>query len=308
MKKIGKKILLGLFSLTLTFVLVACGGNNGNAGNTQKDKLVLQFVPTRAGESMDAKAKPLGDLLSKELGIDVEVTIATDYTTIIEAMASNKVDIGIMPPNSYVQAHDQGAADAVLQALIPATSKETGEKDFKNLVDGFHGEILVRADSGINSLDDLKAKTIAVQNAASASGYIFPVVELKAHGFDINNDLKLQTVQGIDTGIMSVVNKDVDATLSFEGGRTIVKKDVPTIFQDVKVLYLTEKTIPNDAIAVSSQMDEEMKEKVKAAFLAIAKDEEGKAIISDLYSHQGYVASDDSKYDVVREYSKKAAE
>lgn len=307
MKSFGRKILLALFSLTLVFTLVACGGGKEEE-SVKKDKLVLQFVPTRAGESMDAKAKPLGELLTKELGVDVEVTIATDYTTIIEAMASNKVDIGIMPPNSYVQAHDQGAADAVLQALIPATSKETGEKDFNNLVDGFHGEILVRTDSGINSLDDLAGKTIAVQNAASASGYIFPVVELKEHGYDVNNDLKLQTVQGIDTGIMSVVNKDVDAALSFEGGRNIVKADVPSIFQDVKVLYLTEKTIPNDAIAVSSKMDEETKQKVKEAFLAIAKDEEGKAIISDLYSHQGYVASDDSKYDVVREYSQKAAQ
>ena len=60
------------------------------------------------------------------LGCKVNVTLATDYSTIVEAMASGKVDIGIMPPAAYVQARDQKAAEAILTSQLGAYNHETG--------------------------------------------------------------------------------------------------------------------------------------------------------------------------------------
>ncbi len=39
--------------------------------------------------------------------------------------------------------------------------------------------------------------------------------------------------------------------------------------------------------------------------IEIGKNEEGHKIIKEVYSHEGYVKSDDSKFDIVREYGKK---
>ena len=76
--------------------------------------LNVQFVPTNNDGSMEAKTGPFADYLSEKLGMDVNVTLATDYSTIVEAMASGKVDLGIMPPAAYVQARNLDAAEAIL--------------------------------------------------------------------------------------------------------------------------------------------------------------------------------------------------
>lgn len=68
-------------------------------------------------------------------------------------------------------------------------------------------------------------------------------------------------------------------------------------------MKFTEK-IPNDTISVRSDLDEEWSKKLQDAFIEIGKNEEGHKIIK-VYSHEGYVKSDDSKFDIVREYGKK---
>lgn len=287
----------------LAIVLTGCAGG----GDADDDTLILQFVPTRTDSDMQAQAQPLAGLLSEELGRDVEVTIATDYSTIIEAMAAGQVDIGIMPPATYVLAHDQGAAEVLLQAEIPAMDPDTALPT-DELVDSFRGEILVRADSGIDSLDDLRGTTIAAQNAASASGYIYPMVEIADAGIDTHSELTVTTVAGIDSAILAVLNGDVDAAFAFEGGRTLLLGEFPDITDEISVLYLTDARIPNDAIAVQPDMSDELKQDVTDAFLAIADDPEAHEIISSLYSHQGYVPADQSAYDTVRDYTERAGD
>lgn len=293
---------VALPAAALILALSGCAGDSPD-----DDALVLQFVPSRTDTDMQAQAQPLARLLSEQLEREVEVTIATDYSTIIEAMAAGQVDIGIMPPATYVLAHDQGAAEALLQAQIPAMDPDTATPT-DELVDGFRGEILVRADSGIETLDDLRGASIAAQNAASASGYIFPVVDLADAGLDIHEDLTITTVAGIDAAILAVLNGDVDAAFSFEGGRVLLLGEIPDVTDQVSVLHLTEDRIPNDAIAVQPSMDEDLKQAVKDAFLAIAEDPEGHETISNLYSHQGYVEADQAAYDIVREYTERAGD
>ena len=72
------------------------------------------------------KAKPFAEYLSKKLDRQVDVTLATDYSTIVEAMASGQVDIGIMPPAAYVQAKDMDAAEAILTSQLGDYDQETG--------------------------------------------------------------------------------------------------------------------------------------------------------------------------------------
>jgi phosphonate transport system substrate-binding protein len=84
-------------------------------------------------------------------------------------------------------------------------------------------------------------------------------------------------------------------------------KDVPDAVAKTRVLKFT-ANIPNDTISVRSDMDANYRKKLQDAFIAIGKDPEGKKIIGEVYSHQGYVASDDKKFDIVREYAKQVGQ
>lgn len=301
-----KKVLVGLLTVMVAVLVAACSNGSSSkttskSGYTPKS-LTVQFVPSSQANTLEAKAKPLEKLLSKELGIPVKVSVSTDYNSMVEAMSSKKIDVGFLPPDGYVMAHKRGAADVLLQAQRFGV-KQPGGKSTGKLVDSYSAQILVKKGSDIKTIKDLKGKKIAVQDVSSTSGYIFPIAELKEKGVDLEKDATLTTVKGHDQGVMAVLNGDADAAFTFEDARNIVKGDVPDIMTKVLPMYKT-KPIPNDTISVRSDMSKKFRTKLQNAFIKIAKTKSGHKIVSEIYRHEGYVKSKDSNFDIVREYSK----
>ena len=275
----------------------------------ESKELMVQFVPTNNDGSLQAKAKPFGEYLSKKLGMKVEVTLATDYSTIVEAMASNQVDLGIMPPAAYVQARNMGVAKALLTSELGAYDRETGKPIDGQLAGSFKGEVLCKADSDMQKFEDLKGKKIATLSPNSASGYIYPVAELKKLGVDPTIDCTLTTVNDIPSEMTAVLNGQQDACFVFEGARNVFagKFADQDLFAELKVLYLTEGDIPNDAIAVLPGMDEETQKAIKNVFLHMNLDQEGADAMA-MWSHKGYTEVDEAAYDTMQEYIDLAAE
>ncbi|MBX5318801.1 MULTISPECIES: phosphate/phosphite/phosphonate ABC transporter substrate-binding protein [Staphylococcus] len=305
-----------LVVLVLSVVIFAAAcGNSSSLDNNKKSsdsksssdgykpkELTVQFVPSQNADKLEAKAKPLEKLLSDKLGIPVKVSVSTNYNTIVEAMKSKKVDVGFLPPTAYTLAHDQKAADLLLQAQRFGVNDDGSPN--KKLVDDYKSEILVKKDSKIKSLKDLKGKKIALQDVTSTAGYTFPLATLKKEtGINATKDMKIVNVKGHDQAVISLLNGDVDAAAVFQDARTIVKKDQPNVFKDTKILKLTEP-IPNDTISVRPDMDKKFQEKLKKAFKEIAKSKKGHKIISEVYSHEGYTDTKDSNFDIVRKYEK----
>lgn len=273
-----------------------------------EEPLEVQFVPTNNDGSMEAQAEPFANYLSEALGREVNVTLAVDYTTIVEAMASGQVDLGIMPPAAYVQARELGAAEAILTSVLGKYDDETGEPIDGETTGSFQAEILVRADSELETLENLVGTNIATLSPTSASGYIYPVAEMKEAGIDVTSDVTLTPVNDIPSALTSVLNGQQDAAFSFEGTRYVFNDAFEEDLTEVlRVLYLTEGEIPNDAIAVQPDMNEDLKEAIKEVFLNMADDEEGAAAMS-MWSHLGYTEADESVYDTVRDYTEIAAE
>lgn len=316
-----KKVLTICMSFTLAAGLAACGsgGNDKSsaASNTADSKngstayvpteLKVQFVPSQNADTLEAKAKPLEKLLGDKLGIPVKVNVSPDYNTIVEAMASKQVDVGFLTPNAYVLAHDnRKAADLLLQAqrygIEDGTGKETTDK-----VNFYKSMILVKKDSPIQKLTDLKGKKIGWQNVTSSAGYVFPAAELKKAGVDPDTDVQGITIKGHDAAILALLNGQVDAVAVFQDARNTVKKDVPDVFEQTRVIHYT-ANIPNDTISVRPDMDQAWRDKISQAFIDITKDPEGATIIKDIYTHVGYEKGEDKNFGPVREYAEEVGQ
>lgn len=298
-----RRILVAVVALLVAVVATACSNkSNSSKGGYTPKSLTIQFVPSQAATKLQARAKPLEKMLSKRLGIPVHVSMSTDYNTVVEAMKSKKVDVGFLPPDGYVLAHKQGAADLLLQAERYGV-KQPGGKATNQLVKSYHAEILVKKGSKIKNWKDLKGKSISVQNPTSTAGYVFPVAELKQKGLDVTKDCKLVTVTGHDQAVLNVLNGDTDAAFVFEDARNIVKKDNPKIMSQVVPIYFT-KPIPNDTISVIPSMSKSFRKKLAKAFIAVGKSKEGKKVIESVYSHEGYAYAKDSDFNVIRKYDK----
>ena len=306
-----KKIITTSLLLLGAMGLTACSNNSEKSVNTYTPKeLNVQFVPSVQANKIEAKAKPLAKLLSKKLGIPVHVTVSTDNTALVESMASKKVDVGFLPSDAYVLAHKRKAADPLLQAMRYDYDEPSGKLNPNKLDSKYQSMIIVRKNSKIKSIKDLKGKKIAIQDPTSTSGYILPVAELYKKGINVVKDDNLVNVKGHDQGVVSVLNGDTDAAFVFKDARNLVAKDEPNVFKEVKPIYFTKK-VPNDTISVRSDMSSAFRKKLAKSMKEIVKTKEGAKILNNIYDHYGYKDAKDSDYNIIREYqslAKKAQE
>ena len=270
------------------------------------ESLRIQFVPTNT-ETADAATADFSAYMTNLLGIPVDVTVATSYNGIVEAMESGTVDVGIMPPATYAQGRSMGVAKAILSSTLVDYDQVTETVIPGSVVGNFKAEVLVRADSGIEGYEGLAGKTIAYLGAASASGYIYPVAEMKKLGIDTEKCTWVN-ITSIPSAILAVINKQVDACFTFEGSRavfaTAVKDDNGNpydLYEVLKVAKLSDGDIPNDAVAVSTKLSDEAVAVVTDAFLKMASDEAGLKIMST-WGHTGYVPANEADYDTIAEY------
>ena len=296
-----KRLKFLVIYLVITIIVSGCS----NIDNVKHPKeaytpksLTVGFIPSQNAQILNAKVKPLQQLLSDELEVPVKVHIATNYNTMVEGLKSKKIDIAFISPVSYTLAHDAHAADVLLKSkgyLVDNKGNQT-----HHLVDYYRSQIVVRKDSNINHLKDLKDKRVALQDVESTSGYIYPLASLMEKGIK-KSDIQIQQVKGHDQGLIALLNHDVEAVATYQDARADLKKEYPNIYQETKVIYRTKK-IPNDTISVRNDMSSKWKKKISKAFIDISHTKKGKHVISDIYGHQGYEKAKDSDFDTVRKY------
>jgi phosphonate transport system substrate-binding protein len=295
-----KSLVAGMtFALAAT-VLVGCGGSEEKTGEGTNEaakpeepkKLVVGFIPSQNAETLSAKAKPMGELLSKELGIPVEVSVTTNYTGLIEAMAAKKIDVGFLSPVDYVFAKDNKKAVKLLLQT---------ERDGKNY---YRSQIVkLKTNTAITKVEDLKGKKIAYVSASSAAGYTYPGALLKSKGIDPQADVQGVMAGGHDKGLQALLRGDVDVAMTFEDARTTMVKTVPDIMEKTEVVAYTDK-IPNDTVSIRNGFSDEFGKKVQDAFIKIMSTPEGKKIGKEIYSFDNLVPGDDKNFDTVREVIK----
>ena len=300
-----------LLALVLSLALVMMGAAT-LADGLDLETLRIQFVPTNV-ETADAATADFSAYMSDLLGIPVTVTVATSYNGIVEAMESGTVDVGIMPPATYAQAREMGVAQAILSSTLGDYDQETEQPIPGTVVGNFKAEVLVRADSGIEGYEGLAGKTIARLGASSASGYIYPAAEMKLLGIDLDA-ITWVDITSIPSAILAVVNGQVDACFTFEGSRYVFSKVVLDengnpydLYEVLKVAKLSDGDIPNDAVAVNPKLSDATKEAVANAFLTMAADEKGLAIMQT-WGHNGYVPAQEAVYDSIAQYIVLAAD
>src|SRR6056297_1578089 len=137
-----------------------------SADNHKPDKLVLGMVPSREASKLVNDLQPLADLLSEELGVEVDHFISTSYTGLIEAIGTGKIDMGLFGSFAMVLADQRHDVNFLVNTVRYGANR-------------YRGQFIVQADSGIESMEDLEGKSIAFVDPASTSGYLFPYVYLK---------------------------------------------------------------------------------------------------------------------------------
>ncbi len=281
----SKLVVLTLLMAMVLPLLVACGPSPDLG--TAENPIIMSFVPSGDTEEIVAGGEKIAQMISDKTGLVVQANVGTNFAAVREAMGTGKAHIGWLNTFNYVLANEKYGVDVALVTV------RFGSNSYK-------GQIIVRADSGIQSLQDLKGKTMCWVDPNSTSGYIIPRIMLKANGIDPDTDFAKTVEAGSHNNVVTAVyNGDCDAGATYSDARSSIEKDYPDVKEKVVVLATT-ADIPNDNVSFIKDFPQDMRDKIVNALLEIAASDEGKEALDTVYSIEGLEKADDSFYDAFR--------
>ena len=282
--------------LALALVLSSITAFAADKLGTEENPIKIYFTPSVDANTIATNSTSFLKFMEKETGLFFKSAIPASYVAVVEAFGSNRADIAVMNSFGYILANSKFGAEAKLKTIRHG-------KDY------YAGAIYVNNKSNIKALKDLAGKKFAFTDAASTSGYLFPL--------KIMNDAKVKlgnTTFAVkhDNVITMVYNGQVDAGAAFysdpfdgkiKDARERVLTQYPDVESKVSVLKITDK-IPNDPFVFRKGMDKAMTDKIIAAINKYLSTEEGKTTFKTIYAVDGVVPASNKDYDGLRKVIK----
>ncbi|SEI95033.1 phosphate/phosphite/phosphonate ABC transporter substrate-binding protein [Demequina mangrovi] len=285
------------------------------------DKLTLALVPSDEVDQLVTDGEVLAELLSAELGVEVEVFVPDSYSAVVVALQTDQADIGFLGPIAMTQAVDEAGAVPVLQSVRYGSSSYVTQY-FTNDPDTFClDDVVTEADDeGINysycngatgydgpqgedalALIDPSSQ-IAFVDESSASGYYYPATQLQSIlGIDPLVDLTGSFFAGgHPQSVQAVYDGDAVVGTSYNDARGNLAEEFPDVGEKV-VVFAYSSNIPNDGVVLAGDLDSSLQDEITAALMALAETEEGLAALDAVYNIEGLEAADTAALDEARQ-------
>lgn len=244
----------------------------------QIKKLIFAFQPQENPEGLAPNAKKLAEFLQTKLGVECEVFLPTSYAAVVEALRSENAHVAYFSGWPYLIAHEKADVDIIL-------AETRAGQPF------YYSQWYVLQDSPAQSLADLKGKNIAFTSPTSTSGYLFPLAKVIDEGhLKTGQDPKeffaeILFAGGYEQALKALVNGKVDAAAASDYAFTrYLSED-----EQKKVRVLTKQgPVPTHGIGVSNKVPQELRDKIRDAFLELNKDE-NKELLKSVYGAEQLV-------------------
>ena len=262
----------------------------------------LCFSPSSCAQRGSAVYQRLAEMLGKRTGFRFEIVMLADDEQAVKVLCSGQADVAWMSIGAYLTANKSCAAEAKFTVMFQGSATRVAQ-------------IMVQSDQArqargltpIKSLEDLDGKVFAFTDPLSATGYLFPQALLLDAGIKPGEEM---FVGGDPQAALVVYTGEADAAAAYwappqaDGSpgdaRASLLKAYPDAAQIVRIIRLT-APIPYEPLVFRQDLPLEVKDKLVAAFVTLAKSEDGLALLSELCQINGLIPASDRDYDVVRE-------
>lgn len=181
-------------------------------------------------------------------------------------------------------------------------SLEHGYRIFGKMGDdqNFRGIILVRRDSGIHKISDLKGKAVSFPAPTALAATMMPQYYLHTHGLDVNRDIETRYVGSQESSIMNVHLGYVAAGATWPPPWLAFSREHPDIARQLVVQWQT-GTLPNNGLVVRDDVPSALANKVASLLFTLHKTEEGKTILARMPLSR-FEPANEATYEPVREF------
>ena len=164
----------------------------------------------------------------------------------------------------------------------------------------FTGIILVRRDSGISEVSDLKGKKVSYPARTAFAAAMLPQYYLQTHGLDVNRDIEELYVGSQKSSIMNVYLGNVAAGATRPVSWEAFQKEQPDKAGELELKWETEPLINNGVVA-RDDVPAQLARQVAHLLDTLHTSEEGKAILARMPLSR-FELADDRRYSVIEDF------
>lgn len=188
--------------------------------------------------------------ISDKINCKIEPHFFNSYKDLSKDLELNHLDAAMISPLVYVNIRNK-------------TNYEVFARTIRENKKSYRSEIITLKNSNINSLMDLKGKTIGFVDEQSCSGYLYPILHL-AENHIYPGDFKQKKLNTHDNVLYATLYGQVDAGAVFEGAekKFLDKNEI----KKLKILAFTNEII-TDPIVIKKNLDSNLKKKVITSIL-----------------------------------------
>jgi phosphonate transport system substrate-binding protein len=282
--------------LVATLALGACGDDKKPAAQAKPKELTFSILSAENQASMAPLWQPLLDDMSAQIGVKVKPYFATNYTSLIEAMRFNQVQVGWFSALPALEAVNRADAQ-VLGRVIQAGGEAT-----------YTSVLIARKGSGI-TLDKVLAcgrkYSFGLGDAKSTSGTLAPMAYLfTPKAIEPGKCFKAVRSASHQANAFAVANGVLDVATNNSVGILFFKRQQPELANKLEVIW-TSPPLPESSIVARKDLDPAIKEKMRQFFLTYgtgtgpAADKQREVLKGLTYG--GFRPADDSYLDPIRE-------
>jgi phosphonate transport system substrate-binding protein len=259
---------------------------------SEAKSLTIGLIPEQNIFRQMERYEPLAGYLSKKIGVKIKLKVLTRYGNIIDNFVSEGMDGAFFGSFTYALAH----AKLGVEVLARPENNEG--------VSTYHGLLLVRKDSLIRTVDDMRGKRIAFVDKATTAGYLLPLAYFKKHGIQhYRTYLKEVYFAGTHEDVIDdVLNKKADIGAA---KNTVFDRLAKADSRIVSELLILEQSpeVPENGLAVRKDLDGSLKKKLKEALLHMHEDPDVNKILNQ-FGARKFIETTDKDYGPVFAYAK----
>jgi len=164
----------------------------------------------------------------------------------------------------------------------------------------FRGIILVRKDSGIENVEDLKGQAISYPAPTALAATMMPQYFLQTHGIDVMTELDNNYVGSQESSIMNVFLGQTMAASTWPTPWQALCKERPELAEQLTVMWETEPLL-NNGLVVLPSIPKHITEQVQQLIIQLHEHEKGREILQRMELSRFEPANNDT-YFPIREF------
>ncbi|KAF0124754.1 MAG: phnD [Elusimicrobia bacterium] len=256
--------------LTAILLMSGCARRDEATVGTPANPLVVVLSPAYSPASVPGAEETIKKHLESASGLTVRLRVAPSQMEAINAFSSGKTDAALLRLEEYLVARQEYGVSPGLQAL-----REGNASDYDAVILGRDGKA--------QEIGALKDGKIGLVGPYSVSGFTLPSIYLKKAGGKFTPVFS----RSHDENVERLLKGEFDAAATY--ARYAAKR------KDLRVLAVTGR-VPNEPVVVRRGLDAARREKILAAFSALADKPEGREALGAMADITGFRAVDASVY------------